>query len=176
MGKIYTALGLMSGTSGDGIDASIIQTDGETYYKVLENKFFKYSSQVSSEIHKSKQEFLNQTDNFNLSKDWRKFSKNLSLFEEKITNLHADASNNLIKRFSLDLIGFHGQTIFHDPEKRITDNGQFIVGATPESDLAIVTNRAWLEQSNDERSRLRVIDPEYISEFVDRFEELINRV
>ena len=35
MGKIYTALGLMSGTSGDGIDASIIQTDGETYYKVL---------------------------------------------------------------------------------------------------------------------------------------------
>ena len=118
MGKIYTALGLMSGTSGDGIDASIIQTDGETYYKVLENKFFKYSSQVSNEIHKSKQEFLNQTDNFNLSKDWRKFSKNLSLFEEKITNLHADASNNLIKRFSLDLIGFHGQTIYHDPKNK----------------------------------------------------------
>ena len=68
---------------------------------------------------------------------------------------------------------YHDET---DPEKRITDNGQFIVGAKPESDLAIVTNRAWLEQSNDERSRLRVIDPEYISDFVDRFEELINGV
>ena len=29
MGKIYTALGLMSGTSGDGIDASIISSDGD---------------------------------------------------------------------------------------------------------------------------------------------------
>ena len=32
MGKMYTALGLMSGTSMDGVDASIIQSDGETKY------------------------------------------------------------------------------------------------------------------------------------------------
>jgi anhydro-N-acetylmuramic acid kinase len=120
MGKIYTALGLMSGTSGDGIDASIIQTDGETHCKVLENKFFKYSSQISSEIHKSKVEFLNQTNILNFSKDWKKPSKNLHLFEQKITSLHADASNNLIKRFNLDLIGFHGQTIYHDPKNKFS--------------------------------------------------------
>ena len=29
MSKEYTALGLMSGTSGDGVDASIIQSDGQ---------------------------------------------------------------------------------------------------------------------------------------------------
>ena len=37
MGKIYCALGLMSGTSMDGVDASIIQSDGETSYNVISN-------------------------------------------------------------------------------------------------------------------------------------------
>ena len=34
MGKIYTALGLMSGTSMDGVDASIISSDGDREYSV----------------------------------------------------------------------------------------------------------------------------------------------
>ena len=38
MKKIYTALGMMSGTSGDGIDASLIKSDGETQYEVLKDK------------------------------------------------------------------------------------------------------------------------------------------
>jgi len=61
-----------------------------------------------------------------------------------------------------------------DPEKRIADNGIFIEGATPESDLNYVTNREYLINSNDERSRMRVIDPQYIGQFVDKFEEIIN--
>ena len=32
----------MSGTSMDGVDASIIQSDGETKYKVILDKYFKY--------------------------------------------------------------------------------------------------------------------------------------
>jgi hypothetical protein len=62
----------------------------------------------------------------------------------------------------------------NDPEKRISDNGIFIEGATPESDLNYVTNREYLINSNDERSRMRVIDPQYIGQFVDKFEEIIN--
>ncbi len=38
----YTSLGLMSGTSGDGVDASIIRSDGEIKYKVILDKYFKY--------------------------------------------------------------------------------------------------------------------------------------
>ena len=40
MGKIYTALGLMSGTSGDGVDASIISSDGNTTYEVIKDQYF----------------------------------------------------------------------------------------------------------------------------------------
>ena len=38
MTKEYKSLGLMSGTSMDGVDASIIQSDGETKYEVLKDK------------------------------------------------------------------------------------------------------------------------------------------
>ena len=40
MGKIYTALGLMSGTSMDGVDASIIKSDGERVYSPLLDRYF----------------------------------------------------------------------------------------------------------------------------------------
>ena len=40
MSKLYYSLGLMSGTSMDGVDASIIQSDGEEKYKVINDKYF----------------------------------------------------------------------------------------------------------------------------------------
>ena len=40
MGKILTSLGLMSGTSGDGVDASIIQSNGETKYEVIKDQYY----------------------------------------------------------------------------------------------------------------------------------------
>ena len=39
MSKSYYSLGLMSGTSGDGVDASVIQSDGDTKYKEIKNKY-----------------------------------------------------------------------------------------------------------------------------------------
>ena len=40
MGKIYTSLGLMSGTSMDGIDLSIIRSNGENEYEAVFDKYF----------------------------------------------------------------------------------------------------------------------------------------
>ena len=42
MSKSYNSLGLMSGTSGDGVDASIIQSDGDTEYEAIKDKYFEY--------------------------------------------------------------------------------------------------------------------------------------
>ena len=41
MKKQYTSLGLMSGTSGDGVDASIIQSDGKDKVLFLKDKYYK---------------------------------------------------------------------------------------------------------------------------------------
>ena len=52
MEKIYTALGLMSGTSGDGVDASIISTNGIDQYSEILNKYFKYDQKIYENLHK----------------------------------------------------------------------------------------------------------------------------
>ena len=57
MHKNYTSLGLMSGTSGDGVDASIINSNGIDNYEVLENKYFGYGDEIYDEIHKLKVPF-----------------------------------------------------------------------------------------------------------------------
>ena len=46
MSKSYYSLGLMSGTSMDGVDASIIQSDGEKKYKVILDKYFEYPQAI----------------------------------------------------------------------------------------------------------------------------------
>ncbi len=62
MSKFYCSLGLMSGTSGDGVDASIIQSDGDTEYKVILDKYFVYDQSIYEGIHDLKEEINNSTD------------------------------------------------------------------------------------------------------------------
>jgi len=115
--KPYLALGLMSGTSMDGVDASIIHSDGEKKYTGLFDKYFEYTSDIY-------QNLLNLRDK--VTKDRKPNYNNAlleSLFKEfkdiekKITLFHADVVNKTLKEagLSVDLIGFHGQTIFHNP-------------------------------------------------------------
>ena len=52
MSKSYYSLGLMSGTSMDGVDASIIQSDGVSKYKVILDKYFEYSKDIYEDLTK----------------------------------------------------------------------------------------------------------------------------
>ena len=61
-----------------------------------------------------------------------------------------------------------------DPLKRVADNARMINGATPDSNLKYVSNRAYLEETNDNRSKIRVVDPNYMDQFVNTFEKILN--
>ena len=50
MSKEYTSLGLMSGTSGDGIDASVISSNGSSKYEVIKDKYYEYDNQIYQNI------------------------------------------------------------------------------------------------------------------------------
>jgi len=115
MAKIYTALGLMSGTSGDGVDASIIKSDGISKYEVILDKYYKYTDEIYKEFHSMKKA---QDDRNDYEKFISEYDKALFSLEAKITLFHADLVNEIIKnsKINIDLIGFHGQTIWHDPE------------------------------------------------------------
>ena len=115
MGKIYTALGLMSGTSLDGVDVSIIESDGNREYSSILNKYFEYDNNIVQRVLKIRDKILNP-------KDLRVHSDEINNLDKEITLFHAMAVQETIKKSSIiiDLIGFHGQTIFHDSEKKIT--------------------------------------------------------
>ena len=76
--KSYYSLGLMSGTSGDGVDASIIQSDGVNTYKVILNKYFQYDKYIYENIH-----WLISL--IKDSRDLKRFSKDVKKLEKIIT-------------------------------------------------------------------------------------------
>jgi anhydro-N-acetylmuramic acid kinase len=115
MGKMYTALGLMSGTSMDGVDASIIQSDGETKYKVIKDKYFEYPQGIYEGLTKLR-------DKINNDRDLKTFSSELKNIEKEITLFHIKAINEILKesKENIDLLGFHGQTIYHNAKEKIS--------------------------------------------------------
>ncbi len=115
MSKNYYSLGLMSGTSGDGVDASLINSDGSSNYKVEINKYFEYENNFSQKIHSLKDKINTVTDLEIYSKEIKALEKELTIFHSKVV---MDIVKNIKKK--IDFIGFHGQTIFHDPSKKIS--------------------------------------------------------
>ena len=107
----YTALGLMSGTSGDGVDASIIQSDGKSNYEVIKDRYFEYDQDIYKNIHDLKK----RINNFN---DLKIHLTDIKALEKKITLFHAQVIIDISKNQNIDLIGFHGQTIYHNSKEK----------------------------------------------------------
>ena len=95
MHKVYTAIGLMSGTSLDGVDVACIRTDGRDVIEVLDFAAFPYGATEREVIRGS------------LGK------RGCVEAAQVVTAAHIRALESL--GWEADVIGFHGQTIFHDP-------------------------------------------------------------
>ncbi len=113
MSKEYTCLGMMSGTSGDGVDASIIQSDGLDKFTILKENYYEYDEDLFHNYHNLKKKI-------NSLNDLKKYSSSIKELENTITIFHAKVVQDIIKSFDIDLIGFHGQTIYHNPQEKIS--------------------------------------------------------
>ena len=113
MEKNFSALGFMSGTSGDGVDSSIIISNGLDNLSIKYNRFDPYPDNLSKKIHKLR-------DNIQEMRDLLKNSVEIEKLEREITYFHADIANKLSKKFKFELIGFHGHTIYHASNEHIS--------------------------------------------------------
>jgi anhydro-N-acetylmuramic acid kinase len=94
--KVYRAIGMMSGTSLDGVDIALIETDGRMMIKPVDFKSFPYTEEMRAVVRKG-------------------FGQ--ASIDPEAEKIITDAHIAAVKAFGheADVIGFHGQTIFHDP-------------------------------------------------------------
>ena len=112
MKKSWISLGLMSGTSGDGVDASLIKTNGLDEYKVLTDKYFEYDSNIYRDFHSLKEKIYKISH-------LKELDNELIDLERKITIFHAKIIKDL-KISDETIVGFHGQTIYHNFKEKIS--------------------------------------------------------
>ena len=113
--KLYTAIGLMSGTSMDGVDVSLITSDGFNQFTNILDEYFEYNESLHQELI----ELRNLIININ---DLEQHSSRLNELEREITVFHSKIVNEISNKYEdqIDFVGFHGQTIFHSPELKIS--------------------------------------------------------
>ena len=113
--KLYTAIGLMSGTSMDGVDVSLIRSDGFNQFTNILDEYFEYNESLHQELI----ELRNLIININ---DLEQHSSRLNELEREITVFHSKIVNEISNKYEdqIDFVGFHGQTIFHSPELKIS--------------------------------------------------------
>src|SRR5690348_14850385 len=112
------AIGLMSGTSQDGVDVALIDSDGEQIAQVGPTACRPYSKAERTLLRRATAAAVNLTD-----RTARPGA--IAEAERLIDDAHAEAVESFVianglQRGKIAVVGFHGQTLLHRPEARLT--------------------------------------------------------
>ena len=115
---MLTALGLMSGTSLDGVDVALIETDGRRIKALGPSGYRPYTDKERNLLRQALAEAVHLPQ-----RDARPGA--LADAERAVTVAHVEAvaafrAQHRISCEDIDIVGFHGQTVLHRPEKRLT--------------------------------------------------------
>ena len=115
---MLTAIGLMSGTSLDGVDVALIETDGRRVQAFGPSGYRPYTEMERRLLRQALFEAVDLPQ-----RDARPGI--LREAEQAVTIAHAEAvaaftAQNRISAQDIDIVGFHGQTVLHRPERRLT--------------------------------------------------------
>jgi anhydro-N-acetylmuramic acid kinase len=113
-----TAVGLMSGTSLDGVDAALINTDGQRVGRLGPTAYRPYTDEERSTLIAALAAARGMTERTARPHP-------IAQAEALVTKVHADLVNALLSAHGIDrdgvaIAGFHGQTILHRPDQRLT--------------------------------------------------------
>ena len=117
-GEPLTAIGLMSGTSMDGIDVALVRTDGHDLVERGPFITVPYPASLRRRIERSLEDAA-------AIRKARDRPGDLAALETELTDRHAAAvelflATHRIKARSIDLVGMHGQTVLHRPDEGLT--------------------------------------------------------
>jgi anhydro-N-acetylmuramic acid kinase len=113
-----TAIGLMSGTSHDGVDLALINTDGKALVEFGPTGYRPYDDEARVLLRRATAVAANLTD--------RTARPGIvAQAQELVNRVHAEAVEtflgaNGVAPADVDVIGFHGQTVLHRPERGLT--------------------------------------------------------
>lgn len=115
---LFRAIGLMSGTSLDGVDVALIETDGEAVVDCRETGYRPYAEAERSLLREALAMAAALTER-------NARPPILAEAEAMVTRAHAEAveaflAAHRIERDKIAVVGFHGQTVLHRPSARLT--------------------------------------------------------